>query len=189
MLAELSEIFAQVGADHALIGGIAVGYHARKRATIDVDMLVPRDRLEPLGDEFTNRGYPVTRSMDLVRIYERDGDPAEDDAIVDLVAWEANPVLQEAARVAVPATVLGHRVRIVPRGALVALKFHAAISPRRALGDRHQDVADLIRIIEKRWAPEDEALALRIAALCYPGAEAELATILDDVRNGRTIKI
>jgi hypothetical protein len=31
-LAELSVILAEVGADHALIGGIAVGYHARLRA-------------------------------------------------------------------------------------------------------------------------------------------------------------
>ena len=52
-----------------------------------------------------------------------------------LVAREANPVLDAAARVAEPATVLGHRVRIVPRGALVALKFHAAISPRRAIAE------------------------------------------------------
>jgi hypothetical protein len=34
-LAELSVIF---GSAHALIGGIAVGYHGRLRATVDVDL-------------------------------------------------------------------------------------------------------------------------------------------------------
>jgi hypothetical protein len=189
MLRELSEILSELGAEFALIGGLAVGYHARKRATVDVDMLVPRDRLEPLAEVFTSRGYLVVRSPDMVQVYERDADPAEADAIVDLVAWEASPVLLEAARVAMPATVLGQQVRIVPRGALVALKFHAAISPRRALGDRHQDIADLIRVIEKRWTAEDEALALKIASLSYPGAGEELAAIIDDVRHGRTVRI
>lgn len=189
MLAELSEILTEVGADHALIGGIAVGYHARKRATVDVDMLVARDRLDVLADEFARRGYRIARTAEMVRVYPRDADVHEDDAIVDLVAWEANPVLTAAASVASPAIVLGHRVRIVPRGALVALKFHSAISPRRALADRHQDIADLIRIIEKQWTADDEAIAVKIAALSYPGADAELAALVDDVRNHRKIRI
>jgi hypothetical protein len=188
-LAELTEILEEVGSDHALIGGIAVGYHARKRATIDVDMLVPRERLDVLADIFRARGYFVTHSQDMVRVYSRDANVDEDDALIDLVALEAHPLLTEAARVAEPATVLGQRVRIVPRGALVALKFHFAVSPRRAKLDRHQDVVDLGRIVEKRFGPDDEALALRIAALSYPGAETELAALLDDLRNGRPIKI
>lgn len=98
-------------------------------------------------------------------------------------------MLEAAARVAEPATVLRLPVRIVPRGALVALKFHAAISLRRAIGDRYQDVADIGRIIARRFEPEDEQLALEIAAHAYPGAEAELATLLDDLRHGRTVKI
>ena len=188
-LAELAEIFDEVGSDHALIGGIAVGYHARRRATIDVDMLVPRDRLEALASAFRMRGYVVTQPPDMVRVYPSGADPAEDEAIADLLAWDANPVLREAARVAVPAKVLGHDVRIVPRGALVALKFHAATSSRRASLDRQQGVVDMGRVIEKRWALADEQLALRIASLCYPGAEVELAAVIDDLKNGRRVRI
>jgi hypothetical protein len=36
---------------------------------------------------------------------------------------------------------------------------------------------------------EDEHLALQIAAHSYPGAETELATLLDDLRHGRSVKI
>ena len=189
MLAELAEIFAQVGADHALIGGIAVGYYARKRATEDVDMLVPRDRLDALAAAFTTRGYVVTRARDMIRVYAAGAEPSEGEAIVDLVAREANPVLAAAADVAESATVLGHDVRIVPRGALVALKFHAAVSPRREVEDRLQDVVDLGRIIKKRWEPADHELALRIAAHSYPGAEAELARMIDDFQNRRLVKV
>lgn len=84
---------------------------------------------------------------------------------------------------------LGHRVRIVPRGALVALKFQAAVSPRRPIEDRYQDVADIGRILTKRFDPDDERTALAVVALAYPGADAELAALIDDLRNGRTVKI
>lgn len=188
-LAELSEILREIGSDHVLIGGIAVGYHGRLRATVDVDLLVPRGKLEPLAHALRVRGYVVTEARDMVRVYPPASDPEHADALADLVAREANPVLEAAARVAEPATVLGHRVRIVPRGALVALKFHAAISPRRAIADRYQDVSDIGRILDKRFEPADHELALQIAAHAYPGAEAELAALIDDLRHGRPVKI
>jgi hypothetical protein len=188
-LAELSVIFAEVGSDHALIGGIAVGYHGRLRATVDVDLLVPRSKLDSLAQALRARGYVVAHSADMLRVYPAGADPDHAESIADLVAREANPVLEAAARTAEPATVLGHRVHIVPRGALIALKFHAAISLRRAIEDRYQDVADIGRIIAKRFDPADEQLALEIAAHAYPGAEVELAALLDDLRHGRSVKI
>jgi hypothetical protein len=188
-LGELSAIFVEIGSDHALIGGIAVGFHGRLRATVDVDLLVPREKLEPLAHALRARGYVITQTQDMVRVYPAKSDPDEAEAFADLVAREAHPVLEAAASTAEPATVLGHRVRIVPRGALVALKFHAAISTRRAVGDRYQDVADISRVIARRFEPADEELAMRIAAHCYPGAEMELAKLIDDLRNGRSVKI
>ena len=127
----------------------------------------------------------------MIRVYPAGADPGEDEdeSIADLVALEANATLRVAAKVAEPATVLGQSVRIVPRGALVALKFHAAISPTRRTGDKHIDVGDIDRIMRKKFDPEDEALALRIAGTIYPGADAELAQLLDDLRNNRPVKV
>jgi hypothetical protein len=189
MLAQLSAILAEVGSDHALIGGLAVGYHGRLRATVDVDMLVPRGKLDALAHALRARGFVVTQTPDMVRVYSPAADPDHDEAIADLVAREAHAVLAAAARVAEPATVLGHEVQIVPRGALVALKFHAAISQRRDIADRYMDVSDIGRIIAKRFDLTDEQLALEIAAHSYPGAEAELAALIDDLRHGRRVKI
>lgn len=189
MLGELSAVFAEVGSDHALIGGIAVGYHGRLRATVDVDLLVPRSKLGALADAMRARGYVVAVTQDMVRVYSPGADPDDREAIADLVARESNPVLEAAASTAGPAIVLGHRIRIVPRGALVALKFHAAISIRRAIEDRYQDVADIGRVMKKRFEAADEQLALQIAAYAYPGAEAELAALIDDLRHGRAVKI
>jgi hypothetical protein len=187
-LAELSEILVEVGSEHALVGGLAVGYHGRLRATVEVDLLVPRDQLAPLARALERRGYVVVETRDMLRVYPTAADPDHAEAIADLIARDASPVLDAAARATEPATVLGHVVQIVVRGALVALKFHAAVSPRREIAERYQDVADIGRILARRFDAADEALALRIAAHAYPGAE-ELATLIDDLRHGRPVKI
>jgi hypothetical protein len=74
-LAELSEILTEIGSDHALIGGIAVGYHGRLRATVDVDLLVPRGKLEPLAHALRARGYVITETRDMVRVYPPAANP------------------------------------------------------------------------------------------------------------------
>jgi hypothetical protein len=152
-------------------------------------MLVPRRKIGPITAALEKRGYVVARHTGMCRVYPAGATPGDTDAIADLVEREANPTLRAAARAAQPATVLEHDVSIVPRGALVALKFQAAISQTRALGDRYQDVADLDRVVRARFDRNDEALALRIADTIYPGARVELAQMIDDLRNNRPVKI
>ncbi len=126
---------------------------------------------------------------DMLRVFAAGADPARDEAIAELLAKDVNPVLGAAFDATEPATVLGHEVRVVSRGALVALKFHAAVSPTRRIEDRYQDVADIGRIIARGFEPADQATAERIAGLSYPGASADLATLLNDLRNGRPVKL
>lgn len=175
--------------DYALIGGIAVGYHGRQRATVDVDMLVSRRKLTALTNAMELRGYVVKRFPDMIRVYPPGSDPRVDEAIADFVALEANPVLRAAFQETEPAEVLGEQVKIVQRGALVALKFHSATSMTRAHTDKMQDVVDIGRIIEKRFTPPDEAMALRITAHAYPGAQHDLTKLLDDLRHNRPVQI
>lgn len=102
-LDQLSAIFTEVGSDHALIGGIAVGYHARPRATVDVGFLVPRAKLDALAVALQQRGFIVVQTRDMVRVYPTDADPDDSESIADLVAQEATQVLEAAARLAEPA--------------------------------------------------------------------------------------
>ena len=102
---------------------------------------------------------------------------------------EAHPVLRCAAAAIEDAVVLGRPVKIVSRGALIALKFHAAVSPSPGIGDRYQDLADIDRVTKKAFSEEDEALALRIADEMYSGAREELAQLLADLRAGRPVRI
>lgn len=187
MLAVLSEVLAAVESDSVLVGGLAVGYHGRLRATVDVDLLVRKRKIGRIAKELAARGFVVVRQDGMARVYAAGAAPGRDEAIARLVEREANPVLREAARASEEAIVLGHRLEVVSRGALVALKFHAALSPTRRLGDRYQDVADIDRIVAKHFDAEDEALA--VAAGAYPGAGDDLARMLADLRAGRPVRL
>lgn len=189
MLSVLTEVLAQVEADAVLVGGLAVGYHGRLRATIDVDLLVPKRKMGRIVKALEARGYVVARQPGMARVYPAGAVVGQDEAIADLVEREANPVLREAARASEDAVVLGHPVKIVTRGALVALKFHAAVSPKRGIADRYMDVSDIGRVLEKRFERSDEEVALRVAEGAYPGARADLARMLADLRAGRPVRL
>jgi hypothetical protein len=189
MLAELVEILSVIGSEHVLVGGLAVGYHGRLRATVDVDLLLPGPKLEAAAGELAARGYVVKTFPDVLRVYSPGADPASGEAIADLVSRDANPVLKAAFAQAEPATILGQQVKVVSRGGLVALKFHAAISPARRIGDRYQDIADIDRVVAKRFDVHDAEVARRIVEHSHSGAVVEFDKLIDDLKNGRPVTL
>lgn len=184
-LAALLDALTEVGARHALIGGLVAGYYGKGRATVDVDLLVPKRFMKRLRAALERRGYEVRTFPDMMRMYV----PGELESVGELVVQEANPVLRAAFTATTPLTMLGLPVSVVRRGAFVALKFHAALSPTRQMTDKMQDVVDLVRVLEKEFGPEDERLAVEIVGKMYPGAVADFQELLDDVRHGRRPKI
>jgi hypothetical protein len=184
-LAALLDSLTEVGARHALIGGLVAGHYGKGRATVDVDLLVPKRFMKRLQAALERRGYEVRTFPDMMRVYVS-GEP---ESVADLVVQEANPVLRAAFAATTPGAILGLPVSVVRRGAFVALKFHAAVSPTRQLMDKMQDVVDIGRVLEKEFGPEDERLAVQIAGKMYPGAVADLEELIDDVRHGRRPKI
>jgi hypothetical protein len=184
----MEAILSRVGVDHVLIGGLAAGYHGKERATVDVDMLVHRKQLRRIAKEVQAHGYKVLATPDMIRVYPTGGDPVRD-SIADLVGAESNPVLQAAFKASKMATVLGCRLKIVTRGAFVALKFHAAMSLTRDLGDKYQDVADIDRVLKREFTKADEREARTIASLAYPGAGNDFHKMIDDLRHGRPVAL
>jgi len=189
-LGELKVIIEEIGAEHALVGGLVAGHYGRPRATIDVDFLVPGNKLERLARALEKRGYVVRRALpDMIRVLPPGANLGEDEAIADLVSKDANAVLKAAFAMTEPADILGHRVKIVQRGAFVALKFHAAVSYRRRLGDRYQDVVDIERVIKKHFDEKDMQVARTIAEKMFPGAPGELEKMVEDLRAGRPVTL
>jgi len=188
VLSDLLAALSEVRADHAVMGGLAAGYHGRVRATVDVDLLVPKRSLKRLQAAMERRGYVVKVFPDMVRVF-LPGEEESGESVANLVSREANPVLRAAFDTTEPALLLGLAVRVVRRGAFVALKFHAAVSRDRRLEDRYQDVSDVGRVLTKRFDEEDAELAAGIVAKAYPGAREDLAEFLDDLRHGRPVKL
>jgi hypothetical protein len=184
-LQTMLDIVGDVGVDCVLIGGLAVGHHGYLRTTVDVDMLVPGRTLKRVADAAREHGYVVRTFPDMIRVYSR----GHKESFADAVSANANPVLRAAFDESDSAIVLGHRVNVVRRGPLCALKFHAAISPTRAIEDKYQDVADVGHVIKAGFTREDETAARRIAALSYPGAGNDFTKFIDDLRHGRSVKI
>ena len=186
-LREVVDVLTAVGAEHVLIGGLAVGYHGRIRATLDIDLLIPGKSLLDVRSALEGKGYDVKPFPGMIRTY-RVGDGLDaGESVADIVSREANPVLREAARHFEPATLLGQPVNVIRRGALVALKFHAVTSPDRKLPDRYQDLADIGHVIGKRFDAEDRMLANAVAATIDGNAPARLETMLDDLSHGRPV--
>ena len=185
VLADLLAALEEVGAEYVVVGGLAAGYHGRVRATIDVDLLVPKRRLKRLGAAMKARGYTIREFPFMTRVY-KDG---VDESVADLVALESNPTLRAAAKQGQPVTLLGHAVTMVDRGAFVALKFHAAVSPTRKLEDRYQDLVDIGRVVSRGLDAKDRETALTLADTMYPGARAEMSQMLDDLAAGRPVKL
>ena len=186
-LRELGDVLSIVGSEHVLIGGLAVGYHGRPRATLDVDLLIPGKKLVDVREALEAKGYEVKPFPGMIRTY-RMGDPSGE-SVADIVSREANPVLREAARHYEPATLLGQPVNVIRRGALVALKFHAIVSPDRKLADRYQDLADIGHVLAKRWGPDDARLAGTVAASIDGNASARLEKLIDDLSKGRPVEL
>lgn len=186
-LRELVDVLSVVGSEHVLIGGLAVGYHGRPRATLDVDLLIPGKKLVDVREALEAKGYEVRPFPGMIRTY-RPGDPSGE-SVADIVSREANPVLREAARHFETTTLLGQPVNVIRRGALVALKFHAVMSPDRKLADRYQDLADIGHVLAKRWSVDDALLAGSVAATIDGNARARLEKLIDDLTHGRPVAL
>jgi hypothetical protein len=184
-LAAMVDALAEVGAQHALIGGLVAGYYGRARMTTDVDMLVSSRFVIQIQAGLERRGYVVGRFPYLLKMYV----PGEPVSAGDLVLQESNCVLRAAFLATTPGVILGIPVNVVRRGVFVALKFQAAVTPRRHSSDKVRDVLDIRGVLEKEFGPEDERLAVEIAGKMYPGAVADFEALIKDVRCGRWPKV
>lgn len=179
------DALAEVGADHALFGGLLAGYYGKERATADVDLLVSCPDIQLLQAALERRGYEVRRFPFLLKMYV----PGEPESAGDFVVQDSNIVLREAFAAKTPGEILGFPVNVVRRGVFVALKFQAAVTSIRRLRDRTNDLVDIRGVIEKEFGPDDELLATGLAAKMYRGGAADLKALIEDVRHGRWPRI
>ena len=70
LVEELRSILAALegaGVQFAVCGGLAVAVHARPRATMDIDLLLPRDQIDAAKDVVRSLGYTIEAGPMVVR--------------------------------------------------------------------------------------------------------------------------
>jgi len=130
LVEELRDLLATLereGVAFALCGGLAVAVHARPRATLDVDLLLPEDQLDAARRVARGLGYTI----DAGRMVVREGviemhrlskpDPETGDLLgLDLI--RVTPALRAAWETRETVAWEHGRIPVVSRAGLVAMK-------------------------------------------------------------------
>lgn len=170
----------QIQTPYAVFGGLLATLYGGRRRTRDVDMLVPASAFASIRTWFERQGYRVRHFPFLMKIVPRN----QLESVGDFVMAESTAALEAAFAARTPAWILGQSVSAVPPGEFVALKFEAAVRSRRPLTDRRLDVYDIVGVLERGLGPQEERAAARLAGRMFPGAVADLASLLEDLRRG-----
>lgn len=144
---EIARLLDEAGIPHAIAGALCLGAHGVVRTTDDVDILVSREGLERFKSLWLGRGYVNIRPggkavRDTVRDVKIDflltGDYPGD--------GRPKPIaFPDPSAVAIPAG----RLKVVDLPRFVELKLAWGMTAPHRL----QDLADVIRLIEKRALP------------------------------------
>ncbi len=144
LIAELEAVLGALSSgavDHALCGGLAVAIHGHPRATMDIDVLVPADRLSAalraaheVGFDIPARkmvfGLRTGQPREVQRVSKLDPDTG---ALLSLDLLLVGPTLAEVWAGRISVRWRERDVSIVSRDGLVAMK---------RLAGRPQDLAD-----------------------------------------------
>lgn len=182
---DLGEIYRRViavldrlGASWTLVGAHAVNAYVRPRATVDVDFVVDARMLKRILAELEAE-FGALDTTDIgaaLRVTNLS---------VDLIRSDNHPLF----RAALDRGQQRGGPRVPPPELLVALKFLSAVSPWRKPGERKQDAADLINVYQSTGADFDRQAAMQYATTVYPGAERELAAMLDAIDRGEDVPL
>jgi hypothetical protein len=170
------DVLERVGAKWTLVGAHAVNTYVGPRATADIDLVIEAKLLKrvlrALESEFGRlETTDVGASLRVISLS------------LDLIRSDNHPLF----RAALDRAENRGGVRVPPPELLVALKFLAAVSPWRRLADKKQDAADLINVYQAVGEDFDRAVAIEYGRTAYPGAERELADMLDKIDAGEDV--
>lgn len=171
-------VLDRLGARWTLVGAHAVNVYVRPRATVDIDFVVDGRMLARIlaGLEAEFGELETTDIGAALRVTNLS---------VDLIRSDNHPLF----RAALDRGEERGGPRVPPPELLVALKFLSAVNPWRKPGDRKQDAADLINVYQSAGADFDREAAVQYGATVYPGAERELAAVLDGIDRGEEVRL
>jgi len=169
--------------DWVMVGAEALNlYLERPRATVDVDIVVRKKHLRKVKKILSE----ICQSLEDTEVHLKAIlSPDPNRLELDVIKSQSHQLFGLA---------LDHKVSKegvwVPRlEALLALKYLSAVSPRRKIGDKHQDTADFIKAFKDNQSRIDRALLVDFASRAHRKAREEFEKFLDAVENDRPITL
>ncbi len=186
---EVAALFESKNVSYVLIGGHMLSYYTgTARATVDVDFIIGGADFER-ASKVINKAYAQFKHNN--RIYHVTYDTkkqAKDPERIDLVK-DGFPLFKAVVqKYCVTLRAKKQIVKIPTIEAAIALKFAASISPNRGDENKPIDNADLMKLIRSTPKLNEPAL-LALGELVYSGGGKELAAVVNDVRQGKTISL
>lgn len=149
----VASVLHAAGVPHAVCGGIAVTIHGATRTTKDIDILVPRDRVEEVLELVRPLGYLFAA---LPMTFDAGTDEERHVQRVTKVDGDAHLVLDLIFEEAAFAGLLADRIRVEhPDGALTVVSLETLARMKR-LAARPQDLADLTALGLGATLPNDD---------------------------------
>lgn len=179
ILRTVAEALGEAGADHVLVGGLAVGaLSGVPRATVDLDVIVPRRDLAAFLEALRSRfpGLAVDEYRGLVRVVS----PA-----IDIIVADANPLNRQALsrELVQPVDLEGAVLRLPVVESAIVLKYAAIVSRSRSEDDARQDITDMGRLLTNHPEVEVETV-VRLAKPLRTRSPKEVARVIETLRAG-----
>ncbi len=130
--------------DHAVVGAHARNAYVEPRATVDLDVLLPRDQAEVFAEDVAKLlpGGETTKRPDFIVVRRRKK------KVLDIGFPANHPLFERAFADAKPRRVPAvGEVRVAPREALIAMKVLAATDPKRRPDKAKLDEGDALALL------------------------------------------
>ncbi len=136
----LIEIFVGTKSTYCVIGGLAVNAYVEPVISLDVDVVVAVEHLEPVLQAAERKGFMIERFSHSVYLNCPDSDLR--------VQLQTDPMYQDFLPRAELRQVLGYELSVGKLEDLLVGKARACQDPARRPSKRQKDLADIMRIVE-----------------------------------------
>lgn len=187
---EVAALFEKENMSYVLIGGHMLSYYTGiARATVDVDFIIGWTDFKRAA-KMIQKTYSHFKPNDKVYhiTYDSCRSTAGELERIDLVK-DGFPLFRTVVeKYSTEIRKKQYVIKIPTIEAAIALKFAASISPNRGDENKPVDNADLLRLIRTTLKLDEKVLAT-LGDLVYKGGGNELASIVDDIRKGKTVRL
>jgi hypothetical protein len=134
------DILAETAPAYCVVGGLAVNAYAEPVVSLDLDIVVALDDIEPVVSAAEKRGFKVERFEHRINLTS-----SESDLRMQL---QTDSGYQAFIARANERDVLGYRMRVADAADVLQGKVWAYQDETRRRSKRHKDLADILRLVE-----------------------------------------